>query len=185
VKRAVFLDRDGVLVEPVVRDGRAIAPLTLDAFSIVPSAAADVRRLRRAGLPCIVFTNQPELAQGSLAPSALATMHAALRQTVAVDDVLVCPHHASSGCACHKPRPGMLYQAARTWGVSLADSYVIGDRWRDIEAGCAGGCYTILLDRPYSACSTADARVGSLTEAVDLVLARIGGSQLWTSPPAT
>jgi D-glycero-D-manno-heptose 1,7-bisphosphate phosphatase len=176
VRRAVFLDRDGVLVETEVRDGAAYAVTTLAEFRVVPDAAEQVARLRAAGLVCIVFTNQPEVARGTIAPEVLAAMHNVLRAAVPLDDVYVCPHDEGDGCACRKPRPGMLHDAAARWDVSLADSFVIGDRWRDVDAGRAAGCYAVLLEREYSACTTADARVATLREAVDVVLARLAAA---------
>ncbi len=179
-RRAVFLDRDGVLTQAVVRNNRAYAPLSLNEFRLVEGVEREVARLRGSGFTCIVITNQPEVARKALDPLALAHMHDQLRAAVRVDDIYVCIHDPSEGCACHKPRPGMLLAAAQKWSVDLTRSFVIGDRWRDVEAGRAAGCYTILLDRPYSACTSADARVETLTAAVDLVLARIGG-EAWSS----
>lgn len=174
-RQAVFLDRDGVLTEPVVRNNRAYAPLSLDEFRVLEGAGPQIARLRAAGLLCLVFTNQPEVARGSLDLRTLEWMHDFLRTSVGVDDIYVCFHDPSEDCNCHKPKPGMLLAAAKKWSVSLERSFVIGDRWRDIEAGRGVGCYTILLDRPYSQCTTADARVRNLTEAVDLVVARTRG----------
>jgi len=171
-RRAVFLDRDGVLVETAVRDNRAYAALTLDEFRLYPEAGAQVARLRAAGLLPIVFTNQPEVARGALAPTTLERMHERLRAGVSVADIFVCPHDDAADCACRKPRPGMLHAGAARWGLDLAACFVIGDRWRDIEAGRRAGCYTVLLDRPYSGCDSAHARVAGLAEAVDAVLAR-------------
>ena len=176
-RRAVFLDRDGVLAEAIVRDdGKAYAPTRLDDFQIVPEAAVQVQRLREAGFLCIVFTNQPELANGLLRPDDLVTMHQLMEEALALDDVYVCPHDKSEGCRCHKPATGMLEDAASKWDIDLASSFVIGDRWRDIGAGRAAGCYSILLDRPYSACDSADAVVATLTDAVDAVLRRARGA---------
>jgi D-glycero-D-manno-heptose 1,7-bisphosphate phosphatase len=174
-RRAVFLDRDGVLVETAVRDDRAHAVLTLDEFRLCPGAPAQVARIRAAGLLPIVVTNQPEVARGALSAATLDRMHERLRAETAVADVLVCPHDDAAGCACRKPRPGMLHEAAARWGIDLAASFAIGDRWRDIDAGRAAGCYTVLLDRPYSHCDTADARVADLAAAVDAVLVRASG----------
>lgn len=170
---AVFLDRDGVLNEPEVRDGKSFAPLRLEAFHIVTEAPEGVRRLRRAGLLCIVVTNQPEIARGALDPDTLAAMHHRLREATEVDDILICPHDSDTGCGCHKPEPGLLHQAARKWSVELNRSYLVGDRWRDIDAGRAVGAFTILIQRPYSRCDRADAVVDTLTTAVDLILRRV------------
>jgi D-glycero-D-manno-heptose 1,7-bisphosphate phosphatase len=171
-RKAVFLDRDGVLVEAFVRDNCAYAALTLDEFRLCPDAAPQVARLKAAGLLPIVFTNQPEVARGTLTPATLDDMHQRLRAGVGVADVFVCPHDDAADCACRKPRPGMLHAAAAKWGLDLAACHVIGDRWRDIEAGRRAGCHTVLLERSYSGCDSADHRVSSLVEAVDSVLAR-------------
>jgi D-glycero-D-manno-heptose 1,7-bisphosphate phosphatase len=170
---AVFLDRDGVLVETLVEGGQALAPLSLADFRLTEGVADAVRRLRQAGLLPIVFTNQPDIARGRLAPEVLEAMHARLRAMVPVEDILVCPHDDGDACACRKPKPGMLETAARKWAIDLSRSFAVGDRWRDVEAGRAAGCYTILLSRSYSECLTADARVPDLATAVDVVLTRV------------
>jgi D-glycero-D-manno-heptose 1,7-bisphosphate phosphatase len=172
-RRAVFLDRDGVLAETCVRDNRAYAALSLDEFRLCPDAGVQVTRLRTAGLLPIVFTNQPEVARGALHPATLDRMHERLRAAVSIADIFVCPHDDAADCACRKPRPGMLHAAAAKWGLDLSASFVVGDRWRDIDAGRVAGCYTVLLDRPYSDCTSADARVAGLAEAVDAILARV------------
>ena len=178
-ERAVFLDRDGVVVREIVRDNVAYAPTELADFQIVPEAPEQVARLRAAGFLRIVFTNQPEVAKGLLAPSTLTEMHLRLRASVDLDEIAVCPHDGqeSDPCVCRKPAPGLLLEAMRRWDIDLSASYVVGDRWRDIGAGQAVGCFSILIDRPYSQCTTADARVTSLTEAVDLILIRSQGAQ--------
>jgi len=174
VTRAVFLDRDGVLVREIVRDGQAFAPLRLEDFLILDEAPSLVNRLRLAGLCCVVFTNQPEVARDLLPLETLDEMHRRLRQATGVDDILVCPHVEGDGCACRKPKPGMLLAAAGRFDIELDQSFVVGDRWRDIDAGRAVGCYSILIERSYSNCSSADARVSGLAGAVDLILARCG-----------
>jgi D-glycero-D-manno-heptose 1,7-bisphosphate phosphatase len=107
-------------------------------------------------------------------------MHRRLREAMPVADILVCPHVDEDGCGCRKPRPGLLEAAARRWGLDLARSFLVGDQWRDIDAGRAVGTYTVLLDRAYSRCPTADARVGDLPGAVDVVLGRLQ-DDAWTS----
>ncbi len=172
-RRAVFLDRDGVLNEPVIRNAKAFAPLSMEQFRLVDGAATEVKRLRAAGLLCIVVTNQPEIASGELSEAALDEMHRHLKEQLEIEDIFVCVHGSNEGCACHKPRPGMIHQAANLWGIELHSSFLVGDRWRDIDAGRAVGCYTVLIERAYSQCSAADARVGSLAEAVDVILERL------------
>jgi D-glycero-D-manno-heptose 1,7-bisphosphate phosphatase len=178
---AVFLDRDGVLVREIVVDGQARAPLRVEDFHLVAEAPDQVRRLQAAGLRCIVFTNQPEVARGLLSTEILDAMHAQLHRSIGVDGIMVCPHDEGDGCGCRKPRPGMLTDAARSADIHLEQSFVVGDRWRDVDAGRAVGCYSILIERSYSACSTADARVNDLTEAVDVILARQEAMRQWST----
>jgi D-glycero-D-manno-heptose 1,7-bisphosphate phosphatase len=180
-QRAVFLDRDGVLVDTLVRENRAYAPVSLEEFRVSAGAGEAVQRLRGAGLLPIVFTNQPEVGRGLLPPATLARMHERLRAVVPVEDIFVCVHAGDGLCECRKPKPGMLREAAAKWAVDLARSFVVGDRWRDIDAGRAVGSYTILLDRPYSECDAPDARVTDLGAAVDVVLARLEEQAAWIS----
>lgn len=169
LKRAVFLDRDGVLNRAIVRDGKPFAPASPAEFEILPDAAACLAELKRLGFLLLVVTNQPEVARGTLAPAALEEMHAALRAQLPLDDILCCFHDDAAACECRKPRPGLLIEAARRYGIDFARSFLIGDRWRDIEAGAAAGCRTVWIDYGYSERAPgveADARVRSLAEAV-------------------
>lgn len=175
LKRAVFLDRDGVLSRALVRDGKPYAPSSAAEFEILPEAAGCLAELKRLGFLLIVVTNQPEVARGTLPPAELEAMHAALRAQLPLDEILCCPHDDAGACECRKPRPGLLIEAADRHGIDLARSFLIGDRWRDIEAGAAAGCRTVWIDRGYREKPPrveADARVGSLAEAV----AWIGGA---------
>jgi D-sedoheptulose 7-phosphate isomerase len=172
-RRAVFLDRDGVLVETLVRGDHAYAPVSLAQFRVTEGAGPLVERLRGAGLLPIVFTNQPDVGRGLIPPAVLEEMHAQLRRAVAVEDVFVCVHDNGAGCDCRKPKPGMLQAAAAKWGIDLRRSFVIGDRWQDVDAGRAVGCCTILIARPYSGPAEPDARVADLAGAVDVVMRKV------------
>ena len=172
-RRAVFLDRDGVLVEALVRDNRAFAPVSLDEFRLEPDAGRQVARLARAGLLPIVVTNQPEVARGIIPPAVLEEMHERLRKAVPVEDIFVCAHDGPDGCGCRKPRPGMLQAAAEKWGIDLGGSFMVGDRSSDVEAGQAAGCYTVLIERSYSGTASPVARAHDLATAVDAVLAQL------------
>ena len=176
MKRAVFLDRDGVLNPMVERNGRWGAPLTVDAFALYPWTAESVIRLKAAGLLCLVATNQPEIATGELDVEALEAMHRRLVRDAAIDGVYVCPHRDADGCPCRKPRPGLLEQAAREWGVELGRSFLIGDRWRDIEAAHAAGCTAILVDGPEPGRARPDHRARDLREATTTILTLMEGS---------
>ena len=168
--RAVFLDRDGVLNQPGLRAGRAYAPLTLADFVILPGAAEAVCQVREAGFLALVVTNQPEIASGELSWETLAAMHQVLLDDLSVDAIYVCPHRDSDGCVCRKPLPGMLREAASDWNVDLTASFLIGDRWRDIDAGRSAGCRTILIDRPYGGATEADYRTSDIRSAAQIVV---------------
>jgi len=172
MSRAVFLDRDGVLTRARVRDGKPYAPVTLAEMEIAPDAGTALARLKAAGFLLIVVTNQPDVARGLARREDVEAMHSALRAALPLDGCFVCYHDDADGCACRKPLPGLLFQAAEEQGIDLAASFLVGDRWRDIDAGAAAGCRTILIDRGYLERPpehTPDARAGTLGEAVDWV----------------
>jgi D-glycero-D-manno-heptose 1,7-bisphosphate phosphatase len=170
VKRAVFLDRDGVLSPLEQRAGRGRAPVTLETFHPFPEAAAAIRRLHTAGFVCLVVTNQPEVATGELDRAVLDAMHERLKRETGVDAVYVCPHVDADGCDCRKPKPGLLLRGAAEWGIERSASYLVGDRWRDIGAGAAAGCTTILVEGSPEPAGQPDFRAANLTEAVTLIL---------------
>jgi D-glycero-D-manno-heptose 1,7-bisphosphate phosphatase len=170
--RAVFLDRDGVLTRALVRDGKPYAPATLAEMEIDPAAPAAMARLKAAGFLLIVVTNQPDVARGTTRREAVEAMHALLRADLPLDACCVCYHDDVDGCICRKPLPGLLIQAAAGHAIDLDRSFMIGDRWRDIDAGAAAGCRTILIDRGYRERApehSPDVRVDTLTEAVDWI----------------
>lgn len=175
-RKAVFLDRDGVLVRSEIRDGKPYAALTLADFQILPEAPDAVRRLKDAGYVTVLVTNQPELARGNVDQSTMDAMHAALGSALPLDDVRVCPHDSDDGCDCRKPAPGMLLAAARELGLDLPESYMVGDRWRDVGAGRAAGCRTILIERGYTEPEreTPDFTVADMAEAARLILTHAG-----------
>ncbi len=148
-RRAVFLDRDGVLNRAEVREGRPYPPTVADA-ELLPFVGEACVALKQAGFLLIVVTNQPDIARGTLHPAASQAVDDWLREQLPIDDIRVCPHDDSDNCRCRKPRPGLLTDAARDWSVSLPMSTMVGDRWRDIEAGREAGCRTVFVDRHYA-----------------------------------
>jgi len=145
MRPAVFLDRDGVLNRLVLAGDRPVAPRTFRDFSLLPGVGRAVRRLRRTGFVVVVVTNQPEIARGRLPQADLELMHLRLRSLLLVHGVYTCPHDDSDFCHCRKPLPGLLFRAARDWSIALRHSFIVGDSWRDIAAGRAAGCRTVLL----------------------------------------
>lgn len=171
-RRAVFLDRDGVIVRAAVREGRPYPPSGLDTLEILPGVGESLARLHRAGFLLIVVTNQPDVARGLQTREAVEAMHTFLRSELPIDEVRVCYHDDADLCQCRKPKAGMLLDAAREAGVDLARSFMVGDRWRDVEAGQRAGCRTVLLDCGYRErhADVPDTTVGSLVAAADYIL---------------
>jgi D-glycero-D-manno-heptose 1,7-bisphosphate phosphatase len=147
---AVFLDRDGVLTEAPVVDGKALSPSQAKDLVLLPGAEEAVAKLRALGALTFVVTNQPDVARGALNPTQLELMHDHLARVLRVDEIRACPHDSTDACLCRKPRAGMLTELASGWNVDLESSYMVGDRWVDIAAGCAAGVTTILVERSYS-----------------------------------
>jgi D-glycero-D-manno-heptose 1,7-bisphosphate phosphatase len=172
MNRAVFLDRDGVINVNTERDGRLVAPTTLEDFRLVPGVDEAVRGLKSAGFLVIVVTNQPDVGTGRTSRETVEAMHDLLRARLAIDDIQICTHVDTDGCTCRKPKPGMILQAADDWQIDLSRSYLVGDSWRDIEAGRTAGCSTILVlsGRQQEKSSDPDKAVRSLTDAVRYIL---------------
>lgn len=169
--RAVFLDRDGVLNRADVREGRPYPP-SLAGAELLPMVADACAALKRAGFLLIVVTNQPDISRGTLDQSASRAIDDWLHEELPLDDIRVCPHDDSDNCQCRKPKPGLLTEAARDWRVNLPMSTMVGDRWRDVEAGRRAGCRTVFLDRHYSERRPhePDLVVGELVEAVPWIV---------------
>ena len=149
LRRAVFLDRDGVLNRATVRDGKPYPPASLAELEITDEALDACALLRGHGFALICITNQPDIARGTATRSVIDAMNAHVQQTLGLDCVLVCPHDDDADCQCRKPRPGLLFAAAQDLGITLDASVMVGDRWRDVEAGHAAGCRTVFIDRNY------------------------------------
>jgi D-glycero-D-manno-heptose 1,7-bisphosphate phosphatase len=178
LKRAVFLDRDGVLNRALVREGRPYPPSSLAEFEILPGVPEACAQLRQAGFLLVVATNQPDVGRGTMSRDLVELLHADMLRKVPLDRVEVC-YHAGQGmdeCDCRKPKPGMLLRAARELNIDLAHSFMVGDRWRDIDCGHAAGCTTILVDYGYDEPlrQPPDHRARNLAEAAAIILGPAG-----------
>jgi len=172
-RRAVFLDRDGVLNRAIVRDGKPYPPASLAELEIVEGAVTSLSRLKDLGFLLLVVTNQPDVARGTQTLDAVRAIHDVMRQTLPLDEFLICPHDDGDGCQCRKPSPGLVLEAQQRYGIDLSRSFLVGDRWRDIDAGHAAGCRTVWLDRNYrerGPSAPPDARVATLPDAVDWIV---------------
>jgi D-glycero-D-manno-heptose 1,7-bisphosphate phosphatase len=148
-KPAVFLDRDGVLNEVIVRNGKPYPPRDLSELVIASGARAALEELKRGGFLLIVVTNQPDIARRKTNRVDVDQINAQLAAVLPLDAIEVCEHDDQQRCDCRKPKPGMILRAREKFGVDLAGSFMVGDRWRDIEAGRRAGCRTILIGDGY------------------------------------
>ena len=177
-RRAVFLDRDGVINQALTRDGKPYPPTKLKQFEILPGVPEACAKLKAAGFVLVVATNQPDVGRGTLKQAVVEEIHAFMCSQLPIDRVEVC-YHAGKGksdCDCRKPKPGMLLRAASELGIDCAQSWMVGDRWRDIDCGHTAGCRTILVDYGYNEelRQAPDFRVAGLLEAADLILRETG-----------
>ena len=172
MKRAVFLDRDGVINRAFVRGGKPYPPASLAEFELLPGVEGAAAALRAAGFLVVVVTNQPDVATGVQRREVVEAMHDRLRVAGICDDVRACYHTDADACDCRKPKPGMLLEAARDLQIDLPLSYMVGDRWRDVAAGKAAGCTTYFIDCGYRERQPdrPNAVVASLAEAAQEIL---------------
>ena len=169
MNRAVFLDRDGVINQVILKEGIPCSPKTIKELVLNDGIADFLAQTRKAGFLNIVFTNQPDIARGLMDSKNLQVMNDFLRKNLAIDDIYLCPHDDADNCLCRKPKAGMLIEAARKWDIDLDSSFVIGDQRKDAQAGRDAGCITILLDFPYNKNAECDCRSPDLRSALEFI----------------
>lgn len=170
--RAIFLDRDGVINRAFVRDGRPYPPSCLSEVEILPKVEAALNNLKAAGYLLIVVTNQPDVATGKTSKFIVNQINEFLGNSLPLDEIRTCFHEDKDRCNCRKPAPGSLLEAASKFQIDLQLSYMIGDRWRDIEAGAAAGCKTFFINYGYQEKQPdfPDFIVSSLAEASEIII---------------
>ena len=171
VTKAVFLDRDGVLNHAIVRDGMPYPPADWTNWKSIPMRPERCAGSKQAGYLLIVVTNQPDIARGTQTRDAVDEINAALGAALPIDEFVVCAHDDADNCACRKPKPGMVLEAAARHAVDLRQSFLIGDRWRDIDCGASAGVRTVLIDRGY--------RERAPEHAPDFVAESLGAAADW------
>jgi D-glycero-D-manno-heptose 1,7-bisphosphate phosphatase len=170
VNKAIFLDSDGVLNTAVIREGKPVAPTSLAELEIPTEVKPALDMLKAAGFLLICVTNKPDVERGLMTKATVDAIYTTMRSELPLDDVYICYHENSDS---YKPKPGMLLDAAKKYDIDLNLSYMIGDRWRDVEAGQAAGCKTVWIDRNYTERKpdpAADFTAKSLREATAWVL---------------
>ncbi len=178
-RRAVFLDRDGVINCAVVREGKPYPPANLDELKILPGVLDALKQLKAAGFVLIVVSNQPDVARGTTPRESVEAINAYLAERLPIDHFIMCYHDSGDNCDCRKPRPGMLLTGGREFGVDLSASFMVGDRWRDVEAGASAGCRTFFIDYGYDEKQprSLDFRVFSLQEAASIIVSEVNNEK--------
>jgi D-glycero-D-manno-heptose 1,7-bisphosphate phosphatase len=171
-RSAVFLDRDGVLNRAFVRNGCGVPPASLAELELLDGVVQACQSLHDAGFLLVMVTNQPDVARGTQRRETVESINTTLRGWLPLDDVRVCYHDDVHQCACRKPAPGLLMDAAAEWNIDLRRSFMIGDRHRDVEAGRRAGCQTFLICQhpEHTHPAAADCCVASLAEASAMIL---------------
>lgn len=172
MKKAVFLDRDGVLNAAVLRQGRPFPPAGIGEVEIIAGVAEACASMKQAGALLFCVTNQPDVARGTARREDVDAISAHLKRALALDDVATCFHDDGDNCDCRKPGPGMILDLAARHDVDPAASVMVGDRWRDVESGRRAGCRTVFIDYGYDEKqpANADLTCGSLAEAAPWIV---------------
>ena len=169
-RRAVFLDRDGVINDTVWRRGARRAPQDIDEWVWIDQVHATLQALSARGYALFVCTNQPDVRRGWQTRERVDAFHELLMRELPLARVFACFHDDADDCACRKPKPGLLLQASAEFDIELSSSFMVGDRGSDIEAGRRAGCTTIHLRHPHDAAVTgADHEIRSLTELLAII----------------
>ena len=173
---AVFLDRDGVINRVVVRNGTPQPPSRVEELELYEDVLDGCTRLKRANFLLVVITNQPDVGRGTQSRQAVEAMNLKMQSALPLLDRIEVCYHAGrrygEPCDCRKPRPGLILRAAAELKIDLKKSYVIGDRWRDVDCARAAGCRAIFVQRGYNEPlrEAPDFIVTSFEEAVTAVL---------------
>lgn len=170
-RSAVFLDRDGVLNFPVVRNGKLYPPQAIEEFRLMPDVAEALHILKKLNFLLVVVTNQPDPLRGTQKKEIVEEMHCLLRAWLPVDDIFVAWDETS---ADYKPKIGLVEKAVKKHSIDLKKSFFVGDRWRDVECGKRAGCCTLLVDNGCGEplVSPPDVVCTSLMEAAQIIACR-------------
>ena len=133
LNRAFFLDRDGVILKPIINNGKPVAPRSLNKIKIIKNVKKSLQILKKNKFINIIITNQPDVRDGLIAKLTIKKMHQVIKKKLKIDDIYTCFHNDEDNCKCRKPKRGLIFKAKKKWNIDLKKSYIIGDRWRDIE----------------------------------------------------
>jgi D-glycero-D-manno-heptose 1,7-bisphosphate phosphatase len=172
MNKAIFLDRDGVINQVNLVDGKPYPPKEISELILLPKVNEALRSLKDAGYILIVITNQPDVVRGETKIETVEAINQFLKDSLPIDDIFTCYHDDIEDCNCRKPKPGNILKAADQYNINIPSSFMIGDRWRDVEAGISAGCKTFFIDYCYQEKKPEfyDFKVKSLYDAAKIIL---------------
>lgn len=147
--KAIFLDRDGVLNKSIVKGGKPYSPYLIEDIVIPEGVKPGLLKLKKRDFLLIMITNQPDISRGKLTLNSLNKINNFLSKELLLDDVFSCIHDDKDNCLCRKPKTGMITDAILKWKIDVNRSFLVGDRWKDIEAGKRMNLKTILINHNY------------------------------------
>jgi len=148
-QKAVFFDRDGVINKAAVVDGKPFPPANVDELEIIEGVEHGIEALKTARYKVFIVTNQPDVARGKTSKASILEINEYLKNKLRIDEISCCFHDEPDDCNCRKPKPGMILDLANRWNIDLSESFLIGDRWRDILSAKNAGVRSILIDYNY------------------------------------
>jgi D-glycero-D-manno-heptose 1,7-bisphosphate phosphatase len=171
MNKAIFLDRDGVINQVTLQNGKPHPPKNLRELKLLPKVTDALKILKDEDFFLFVITNQPDVSRGAISRSEVEEINQFLRNSLPIDDIFTCYHDDYDNCDCRKPKPGSILRLANQYNITIDKSFMIGDRWRDIEAGASAGCRTIFVDYDYNEIRpiSYNFKVKSLFEAAQLI----------------
>jgi D-glycero-D-manno-heptose 1,7-bisphosphate phosphatase len=173
MNKAIFLDRDGVINQVNLVDGKPYPPKDINELILLPKVDEALQLLKNAGYLLIVITNQPDVVRGKTKIETVEVINQFLKDSLPISDIFTCYHDDIEDCNCRKPKPGNILRAANQYNINIPNSFMVGDRWRDVEAGISAGCKTFFIDYSYQE-KQPDSygyKVKSLYEAAKIILA--------------
>ena len=147
--KAFFFDRDGILNKSIVKNNKPFSPRYPSELILNRELLSFIKNLRKKNFLSIVVSNQPDIKNGKLTKYSLNIINSIIKKYFLIDDIFICAHSKKDNCQCRKPRPGMLKKAAKKWNIDFKKSYMVGDRWKDMDAGVTMNCRTIFIDYNY------------------------------------
>ena len=170
-KKAVFLDRDGIINQVVYHDdiNKPSSPWKMEEFKLIDGIKKHLDELKKNGFLIFIISNQPDIKRGNVDKETAEKINKILYEKFPIDDIMVCPHDDLDNCSCRKPKPGMIIELSKKWNVDIKKSFLIGDSWKDIGAGKNAGVKSILIDKSYNQEVESEHRVENLKSAIELI----------------